>query len=388
MTTLSLIILGLSVAGILSFFVFYPLLTWLRGRGVPFRVPDPPDPLPSVSLLVAVRDGERLVSAKLANGLALDYPPDRIQVVFFSDGSRDGTLAQLRAQADERVTVLSATDHIGKTEAINQGIQSCTGDIVVFSDADALLDADALAKLVRWFGDPAVGGVCGQRVLCKDNADLKEAQGRYIDFDSRIKRMESRQGSITSNDGKCFAIRRRLFQPIVPAVTDDLFTCLSVVRQGYRFVFEPDALARIHVPSRSRRHEMQRRRRIVGRSLRGIFYHRPLLNPFRYGWFAIGLAVNKVARRLLPVFLLLLLAGCAGLAGRHPSVALLTGLQLAGYLAALLYPLAPPALQRSAPGRLAATAYYFCLGCVGTLLGWADLLTGRRQLKWDPVKAP
>ena len=258
----------------------------------------------------------------------------------------------------------------------------------MFSDADALLDPDALRRLTRWFGDPEVGGVCGRRVLHKDAASLKEAQGRYIDLDSAIKRLESLRGSITSNDGKLYAMRRKLFQRIPPAVTDDLYTSLSVVRQGYRFVFEPSAVARIHVPSRSEAHELQRRRRIVGRSLRGIFAQRELLNPFRHGWFAVGLAVNKVGRRLLPVFLIVLLATSLVLAFRWPVFAAFAALQVAAYGAALLYPALPEAWQRTVPGRVAGAARYFCLGCLGTLLGFCDWVAGRRILKWDPVKAP
>ena len=386
--TLSLILLLVALGGILSFFVGYPLLLWLRGLAPARPPPDPPEPLPTVSLLVAVRNGEKLVADKLANARALDYPADRLQIVFFSDGSTDRTTQILNAEADAQLTALSADDHVGKTEALNRGIAACRGDIVLFSDADALLDPDALPRLVRWFGDPGVGGVCGQRVIDKETVDLKEAQGKYIGLDSAIKRLESRRGSITSNDGKLYAIRRSLFRPIAPAVTDDLYICLAVVRQGFRFVFEPSAIARIHVPSRSRSHELRRRRRIVGRSLRGIFRQGALLNPFRYGWFAVGLAVNKIARRLLPVFLILLFIASLALAARWRPFAVFAGVQAAGYLAALLFPLLPDPLQRTLPGRVAGVANYFCLGCVGSLLGWADLVTGHEVLKWDPVKAP
>jgi hypothetical protein len=128
-----------------------------------------------------------------------------------------------------------------------------------------------------------------------------------------------------------------------------------------------------------------RRRRIVARSLRGIFLKRALLNPLRHGGFALQLLVNKVCRRLLPLFLAFLLGSSLALAPRHPALWALVALQLAFYGLALAH----LALRARLPvlGRPASVAYYFCVGNLGTMLGLWDFLHGRESIKWDPLKA-
>jgi cellulose synthase/poly-beta-1,6-N-acetylglucosamine synthase-like glycosyltransferase len=342
--------------------------------------------LPSVSMLVAVRNGAELIRAKIENALSLDYPSDLFEVVVFSDGSTDWTVKAMESFRDPRVKSLFTECHHGKAAALNQGMQQCRGEIVVFSDADALLDPDALRNLVRHYRDPAIGGVCGQRVIGDRSAGLKKAQSRYIQFDSRIKEVESRAGSVTSNDGKLYSIRRALFRPIDSASTDDLYVCLTVVAQGYRFIFDGEARARVRLPSRDHAHEVQRRRRIVSRSLRGIFLNRSLLNPFRHGAFAVGLAVNKVMRRLLPLCLILLLVSSISLSFYSAIALLFLALQCSFYGLALSYPL----LSRMKLGKkfrqAAALPVYFCVGNYGTLLGFVDFLKRRSVSKWDPLK--
>jgi len=368
-----------------ALFAAYPAALWIITRLRPASAPGAATEPPSVSVLVAVRNGEAVIGDKIRNALAVGNPLGRFQVVVVSDGSTDGTDAVVRSLADPALTFLSFAEHVGKAAALNAGLAECRGEVVVFSDADAILEPGAIEALVRHFDDERVGGVCGQRVIARDGRSMRDAQKRYIRFDSAIKELESRLGRITSNDGKLYAIRRALFQPIPEAVTDDLFVCLSVIRQGYHFVFEPAARAMIRLPSRSPSHEVERRRRIVSRSLRGLGIMRPLLNPHRYGSYALGLLINKVLRRLLPLCLVLVLVATAMLSPRHPAAAVLLAVQGVFYAAALAY----PALSRLAgpASRLASVPFYFCVGSWGTLLGVADFLRGRKVARWDPRKA-
>jgi len=383
---LALLVFGLAVGAVVAVFLGYPLFLWLRA----LRRPAPPvgaDTEPSVTLLVVVRNGEALVRQKIENTLALDYPKGRLDLIVCSDGSTDLTVERIRAFAvvEPRLTFLSTREHLGKAAALNAGAARARGEILVCSDADALLWPDALRWLVRPFADPGVGGVCGARTLGVERASLSSPQSSYISLDSRVKELESRSGSITSNDGKLYAVRRRLFPTIAEGVTDDLWAALCVVDAGFRFVFEPRAGASIRVPARSASHEVKRRRRIVARSLRALWLMRRLFRPRRGGFYALGLFVNKVLRRLLPVFLLLALVSAATLAGT--SATFRTVLLLAVGLLALaaLGALSP----RGVPQPLArgsTLALYFVLGNWGTLLGVVDFLSGRRIVGWDPVK--
>jgi cellulose synthase/poly-beta-1,6-N-acetylglucosamine synthase-like glycosyltransferase len=377
-------VFSVSAAGILLVFCLYPLavvgLGWLR-RGEEQAAAGA---LPSASLVVAVRNAEALVAEKVGNALALEAPPG-LEILLASDGSTDGTAARARAAGAGRIEVLELEPHRGKAHALNAAAERCRGEILVFSDVDALLAPDALVRLLERFADPRVGGVCGQRVIAERGGELDLAQRRYISADSALKRAESRLGSVSSNDGKLYAVRRTLFRPIAPGATDDLYACLSIVEQGRRFVFEPRALAFIRRPSRNPAHELSRRRRIVCRSLRGIFLKRGLLNPLRHGFFALQLLVNKVGRRLLPLFLVLFLGASLALAPRHPVLWAVVALQLAFYGLALSHLVLR---ARLAPlGGPASVAYYFCVGNLGTLLGFLDFLRGREAIKWDPIKA-
>jgi len=384
---LSLLVISISVLCLATVVAFYPLSLWLVSlvRKEQRKTPGVPV-FPTVSVLVAVRNGENLIAGKIENALSCRYPKDKLEVVVYSDGSEDRTeeVARTVARRFERVRCFGSSKHQGKMHALNEAFIRSTGEILVFTDADAVLHPLAAERLVSHFADPRIGGVCGQRTIGKDDAALKEAQSTYISFDSRIKRLESRLGSITSNDGKVYAVRRELFQPIPPGVTDDLYVALCVVERGQRFVFDPEVLAFIHVPSRETTHELSRRRRIVSRSLRGIHMKRRLLNPLRFGFFSIGLFINKVLRRLIPVCLIAILLSSAVLYAvtRETLALLLLAAQVGLYGLGLVR-----SLVKGPARRLCSVIYYFTIGGYGTLLGIADFLLHRVVSKWDPTKA-
>ncbi|MFP6687112.1 MAG: glycosyltransferase [Polyangiaceae bacterium] len=387
MSTLALIavsVLVVAVAAIGTVFFAYPAVLWMVSRRRVEAVSTPTD-WPRASLIIAVRNGAELLRAKLQNAVGLTYPKDRLEVVVFSDGSTDATESVARAHDGLSVVVLSSAEHIGKAAALNRAAAAASGDVLLFSDADARLAPDAIERMVRHLVDPGIGGVCGRRRIGEPGAFLESAQSRYVSMDSLVKQLESRAGSITSNDGKIYCIRRELFAQIPDGVTDDLFVALNVIARGSRFVFEPEAVAFIRVPARDTGHEVRRRRRIVSRSLRGIFLMRRLLNPLRFGRFAFGLMVNKLCRRLLPVWLGLLLLTSAYLASSEMWAVGLLALQGAFYLTAALH--LALGRMRGPIGRLSSVAFFFCLGIFGTWLGLVDFFSNRSVTKWDPIKS-
>ncbi|HEY5675002.1 MAG TPA: glycosyltransferase [Malonomonas sp.] len=372
----------------LSVLLLNPLwLLFNSRRKPPVPIPELTD-APSVSIITVVRNAEALIEAKVANTTSLTFPGEQNEILICSDASTDATLEKVMACKDDRVRIIASEVQQGKNRCLNQAIAASRGKILVFTDADALLQKDTLIRLLRHFADPAVGGVCGQRLITEKNHQLQSGQSDYIRFDSLIKMLESRQGSITSNDGKLFAIRRSLAPEIDPAVTDDFYLCLSVLEQRQKFVFEPEALAYIKLPSRSPEHEVARRRRIVTRSLHGLFLRRRLLNPLSFGDLAIRLLVNKLLRRLLPFFLLLLFFSSLGTAPLHPLFLLMFLAQVGLYLLAFCGHSCGLRVVRYLPGgeRIVSALYYFCLGNLGSLLGVLDYLRGKRVDRWEPRK--
>lgn len=362
----------------------YPLWLWILGRhwGRPHRLDQ--TWTPTVSLIVACRNPGELLAAKITNTFDLDYPNDRLELVIVADGSTDGSESALRGLDEKRIRFRHLETHGGKAHALNVAMGMASGEVLVFSDVDALLAPSALRLLLRHFGDPIVGGVCGQRILQREQQTLRDAQMSYVDWDSRIKSLESAVGSMTSNDGKLYALRAQAASPIAEGVTDDLDAALKLIGNGWRFVFEPDAMAVVRVPARSPAHEISRRRRVVARSLGGLRLHRQLLDPRRSGLFAISLGINKGLRRLLPIWLLLLLASNAVLAPGSWLWSALLALQISAYGLAGLGAVAPRFPGRL--GSLSRKAFYFVLGNYGTLLGLLDFLRGRKVVRWDPDK--
>ena len=399
MTAVGWILFILGLSGVVSVLALNPVLLLVHGLAVAgrrrantlgdtatnlTRVPE--GSLPQISLITVFHGAGPLLSKKLENALSLDYPRDRLQVILFSDGPDQASQEQVRAFGHGFLYGSSET-RAGKNRALNEAVAMATGEVLVFSDLDAVLDEDALKRLLSALADPSVGGVCGQRRVADRPEDFKSSQATYVRFDSLIKILESRTGSISSNDGKLYAIRRSLFRTIPDGVTDDLYTCLSVVGQGARYIFERAAVATVRTPSREPAHEIQRRRRIVCRSLTGLFLNRAVFNPIRFGLHAVRVAVNKGVRRLLPVCLLLLLVGSAVLSVHSVCATVLLWAQIAFYAFALagwvLYRLT---WTCGAATQFFAVAFYFCVGNVGTLLGVIDFLCGKRYVTWEPVK--
>ena len=340
---------------------------------------------PSVSLIIAAYNEEKVIAERLENALAMDYPRDRLQILVASDGSTDGTDDIVASYASRGVLLLSLPRR-GKIRTLNAAVARATGKILVFTDANIMCRADTLRALVANFADASVGGVAGHTTYTLDPASESSSYGErlYWRYDTWLKTLESQTGSIVSAHGGLYAIRRVLFRPIPDgAVTDDFAISTLVVAQGYRLVFEPEALAtEVAVPEAQR--EFRRRVRLMTRGLRGVFLRRRLLNPRKYGFYSIVLASHKLARRLVPVSLAIL--GVASLAawshGPLYQAAVLAqaffyGMASVGYL-----------LRRSPMGRLRLLyiPFYYCMANVACSVAWVHALRGRRIEVWQPQR--
>jgi cellulose synthase/poly-beta-1,6-N-acetylglucosamine synthase-like glycosyltransferase len=385
----------ISTALIAYHFVIHPaLLLLLAGRRAD-RAPARADDdalLPSVSVLVPCCNEGPLIREKAENLLNQNYPAAKRSILFAADGPEHNVPATLADYGDTNgLQVVEFPESRGKIPVLNDAVAHCHGEILVLTDVSARFERDALRWLVAAFADPDVGGVCGAlRVESTDSsAGLSDPQRLYWRLDDRVKRAESRLGSVTSGYGSIYAIRRGLFTQLPASVTDDSFQAMAIVRQGWRFVFEPRAQAWIKPRSKSFGHEISRRRRVVLRSLRGLWLSRELVNVHRHGVYAVSLLSQKVLRRILPVLLLAMLVSAAWLAPRGPVWFAVFASQAAFYLLALSR-LAGLRLPSGGHARVAAKlqslAAYFLAGQVGTFLGTLDFLRGRRVDRWAPAK--
>ncbi|HLE52964.1 MAG TPA: glycosyltransferase family 2 protein [Anaerolineales bacterium] len=364
-------------------YVIFPLLVWLYGliRHRPYKSAEI---TPHVSVIIAAHNEAGSIAARLDNLLALEYPRDHLEVLIASDGSTDDTDAIVRSYTNRGITLL-ALPRQGKIPALNTAAAAATGEILVFSDANSVFAPDALRYLVMPFADSQIGGVAGnQKYLVKRGiGGTIDGERGYWNFDRILKRSQSRAGNVISATGSIYAIRRSLFHPIPPGVTDDFVTSTSVIVQGYRLVFAPDALAYEPV-AQSSDIEFGRKVRVTTQGLRAVLVMSSLLNPFRYGFYAIQVISHKVIRRLMVFPLLGLFFVNPLLWNRGVFYQVTTLLQLGFYGCAILGML----LRRSRLGRLKVFSipFFFCMVYAASLLATVNILRGRRIELWEPQR--
>jgi cellulose synthase/poly-beta-1,6-N-acetylglucosamine synthase-like glycosyltransferase len=351
----------------------YPLVAALAARIRRRRVASSPIE-PSVSVIVAAHNEADVIERRVLNLLALDYPADRIEVVVASDASTDGTdeIVERLAAADPRVHLVRCPRG-GKVAAQNRGVAESIGEVVGFSDANAVWQRDALRNLVRSFADPAVGYVTGKASY--EAADGTNREGAYWRFELWLRAQESRLGSVTAGNGPIYAVRRSDWEDVEPWCGHDLGLPYLMVQRGRRAVYDPEAVS-VEKPSKDIEDEYRRKVRM----LRGAWVHvfRGMLRRVGPVYF-----VELVSHRLLRygsgiLHVLLLLS----------NAALLTE----GWLYELVFSLQVVWLLLAVAGRLrvgvpgAGLAYYYFVVTWATLAGLVRYVRFGPPLLWERIE--
>ena len=235
----------LLVAG-LHPFVTYPLSLWLM-RKIRLQRQDsrPPEAgeLPSFAICVCAYNEEATIERKVRNMLALRERVGSLEILVYVDAATDRTAALLQPFADD-IFVYVAPRRLGKTHGMNLLVEHATAEIVVFSDANVLLQGDAISALADAFRDERTGCVCGHLVYVNAEGTPTSSVGSmYWRLEEWIKEHESGAGAVMGADGSLFAIRRRLHRPVPPNLIDDMFLSLNVLCDGYRVVRARNAIA-------------------------------------------------------------------------------------------------------------------------------------------------
>lgn len=372
--------LSLACLAVLSYvFVGYPqllrLIVAIRG---PRRVAKA-DVTPAVSLVISAYNEADVMAGKLRNALALDYPRELLQVVVVSDASDDGTDEIVRSFAGQGVELSRQEARRGKTAGLNAVVPTLRGDIVVFSDANAMYQPDALRMLVRNFADAQVGCVTGEaRYATGSGAAAEAGEGAYWSYELQLKQLETAVGSSVGGDGAIYAIRRHLWQELPEDGINDFLNPLQIVAAGWRGVYEPEAVA-LEESAGETRKEYRRRVRIVSRSWRAVFQASDVLKPWRVGFFAVSVLSHKVLRWWSGVFVVGLCAGMTGLL--LPIVATLSPTVIASAAVLAVASLLVPGVRRAT--RLGG---YFLVLTAASLVGIVRGSTGRVSGVWSPPR--
>ncbi|WP_160107180.1 glycosyltransferase family 2 protein [Pseudomonas izuensis] len=355
----------------------YPLLLTIAG---PFFPRHKPAPLPAqrVSVVVAAHNEQRNIENKLGNLLAQDYHAASLQIIVASDGSTDQTVALARRFDDPRIEVLDLPRQ-GKNSVLNAAVSRCTGDILVFTDADVHWLDGTLQRLLEPFADPEVGGTVGNMNIPVPGSGLSLGESLYRHYEDWLRRVESRTGCTVSADGALQALRRELYQPIPALVNDDFFinTCAPV--KGKRVVYVDDAKVLDQGVDEAHR-QFSRRQRVTVGGLISLAARRELLNPLRHGLYAIALISHKLIRRLAPVLLLPLLLANLWLLDEHGFYRLTLAAQALGYAFAVAG-LLDVRHRLPKPFRLAA---FVLVTLAGMTVGLWQFLRGHSYNQWNP----
>jgi cellulose synthase/poly-beta-1,6-N-acetylglucosamine synthase-like glycosyltransferase len=374
----------LSAALLAYTYALYPLLVYVRARLMP-RSPRQLDIASEVSLVIVAHNEATGIREKLQNVHALDYPPERLQVIVASDGSDDGT-NEIVAEFPE-VTLL-ALPRTGKIPALNAAAAIATGEILMFSDANSMWAPDAVRNLVRWFIDPSVGGVAGKQSYVKVRVGSSTSAGEraYWGFEQWLKVQESKAGNVTSATGAIYAIRRCLFRPVPCGVTDDAAVSYTVIASGARMLYDDAAVAYERVaPSQAA--EFNRKLRVCLRGLHALKSFPQLFNPRRFGFYSVQLVSHKLLRRLTIWPLLGLLISSLWLASVHWVYGAAAAAQALFYASAVAALLLPREIKLERVSKLFTFPFYFCLGNIAFAVAQLRFAAGQRVDRWDVTRS-
>lgn len=360
-------------------------LVRIREAVCPRRPVAPPDRLPEVTLLIAAYNEEAVVAAKTANCRALEYPAGKLHFVWVTDGSTDRTVERLGACPEVRV--LHAARRGGKTAALNRAMEAIATPIVVFTDANTMLNPGAVRAIVRCFDDPRVGCVAGEkRVAAGEGEGAAATEGVYWRYESKLKEWDDRLSTAVGAAGELFAVRRELYEPqSEDTLLDDFMISMRIAGKGYRIAYCKEAYA-LETPSADMAEEGKRKRRIAAGGLQAVWRLRGLLDPLRHGVLTFQYLSHRVLRwTLTPLLLVALLPlNVALLGSAHPTLyAVVLALQAAFYLAALAGWLLERRGRRS---RLLFIPYYFLFMNLNVFRGAYYLATHRGGGAWEKAR--
>ena len=252
--------------------------------------------LPEVTLLVAAYNEEDVVEEKMKNSLALDYPADKLHFMWVTDGSTDQTNTMLERYGC--VKILYQSERQGKTSALNRAMDYVKTPIVVFTDANTMINRESIREIVACFEDSKVGCVAGEKRIAmkeKDNA-AGGGEGLYWKYESALKRLDGRLYSAMGAAGELFSIRTELFEKMdSDTLLDDFILSMRIVQRGYKIAYCAEAYA-IENGSADMNEERKRKVRIAAGGLQSIWRLRELMNVFKHGIVSFQYVSHRVLR--------------------------------------------------------------------------------------------
>lgn len=269
------------------------------------KIDTSPNGLPSLTLIVAAYNEEECIEEKIQNTLSLVYPEEKRHFIFITDGSTDKTPEIISGYPE--IQLMHISQRRGKVSAMHRAVEEANSEVLIFTDANTILNAKALINIARHYSDPAVGAVAGEkRVIINENSDATAGEGFYWKYESFLKKLDSELYSVMGAAGELFSIRRELYKPVSPdAILDDFMISLQITAKNHRIVYEPEAYA-AEQSSANTKEELKRKVRIAAGGIQSIIWLKGLLNPFRHPLLTFQYVSHRVLRWTITPFCLIL----------------------------------------------------------------------------------
>ena len=340
---------------------------------------------PSITLIVAAYNEAPIIEEKISNTLLLQYPKEQLKIIFITDGSTDGT--NLIIAKYPQIRLMHQDSREGKVRAIERAIAAVDTELVVFSDANALLNKEALLKLARHYINPRVGAVSGEkRVQVDGPSDASSGEGFYWKYESILKKWDYALNSVVGAAGELYSIRTALYKSIPPdTLLDDFMISMNIALEGYQIAYDPDAYA-TETTSENVKEELKRKVRIAAGAIQSLVRTKKLLNPFHYPLLSFQYISHRLLRWAITPFLMIILF-CFNvlicLANRSEIFYILLFLQICFYMFAFLGAfLANKQMKR----KVLFIPFYFVFMNYAMLLGMFRYLFSSQTVLWDKAK--
>lgn len=341
--------------------------------------------LPTCTIVVAAYNEEGLMDEKIKNSLALSYPKGKLEFIFVTDGSTDGTAAI--ASGYPQIRHLHSDERKGKIAAVHRAMETVTTEVVVFTDANTFLNEEALLNICRHYTDKKVGAVAGEKRVFSAGADATAGEGFYWKYESKLKAWDSELYTVVGAAGELFSMRKELYTPVDPdTILDDFMISLLIAGDGYRVIYEPEAFA-TESASQNVTEELKRKIRIAAGGIQSILWLKSLLNPFKIPVLTFQYVSHRVLRWTIVPFLMILALLLNLIIVFQGSVELTYQLLLLAQVGFYLAAISGWILEeKHIKVKVFFIPYYFCMMNYAVIMGIFRFASGKQSAIWEKAK--
>jgi poly-beta-1,6-N-acetyl-D-glucosamine synthase len=369
-------------------FLGYGILIWLLNKIKKsfFKESFSPDGHcfePLVALIIAAFNEEDYIGDKIKNTLALDYPAEKLAIYFVTDGSTDNTPDIIRK--NPRLILLHQVPRRGKAAAMNRAMSFIKEPFVIFCDANTELNTACVKEMVKFYADPKVGAVAGEKKIYQplQTKAASAGEGLYWKYESFLKKQDSDFYTVVGAAGELFSLRTELYQPVEEGVLiEDFVLSLRIAKKGYMVKYAPGAYA-MESGSASIKDEQKRKIRISAGGFQAMYMLRELLNVFKYGVLSFQYISHRVLRwSVTPLCLLLLFPLNIVLSVYRMGIVydILLVMQLLFYFSGLLGWFFA---NRNIKVKALYIPYYFLFMNISVFWGFKRFLKGQQSVLWE-----